>query len=58
MKTMELNPMSVVLSDSYVLVICESVKNFKKTVKKHLLSVGKFLIQICPVYPMCVMKSV
>ncbi|MBP5618888.1 MAG: hypothetical protein J6X23_00350 [Bacteroidaceae bacterium] len=55
---MELTPMSVVLSDSYVLVSCESVKNFKKTVKKHLLSVGKFLIQICPVYPMCVMKSV
>ena len=36
MKTMELSPMSVVLSDSYVLVSSESVKKFKKVVKKHL----------------------
>ena len=54
MKTMELSPMSVVLSDSYVLVSSESVKNFKKVVKKHLVSVCKFLICISPVYPQCV----
>ena len=54
MKTMELNPMSVVLSDSYVLVSNESVKNLKKVVKRHLMSVGKFLMYISPVYPQCV----
>ena len=51
MKTMELNPMTVVLSDSYVLVSNESVKNFKKVVKRHLVSVCKFLMYISPVYP-------
>ena len=51
MKTMELNPMTVVLSDSYVLVSNETVKNFKKVVKNRLVSVCKFLISISPVYP-------
>ena len=58
MKTMELNPMTVVLSDSYVLVSNESVKNFKKVVKNRLVSVCKFLISISPVYPQCVLKNI
>ena len=51
MKTMELTPMTVVLSDSSVLVNNESVKNFKEVVKKRLVSVCKFLMYISPVYP-------
>ena len=58
MKTMELNPMTVVLSDSYVLVSNESVKNFKKVVKNRLVSVCKFLMYISPVYPQCVLKNI
>ena len=53
MKTMELNPMTGLLSNSYVLVSNGSVENLKKVVKRHLMSVGKFLMYISPVYPQC-----
>ena len=54
MKTMELNPMTGVLSNNYVLVSNESVENLKKVVKKTLMSVCNFLMYISPVYPQCV----
>ena len=49
MKTMELNPMTGVLSNNYVLVSNESVENLKKVVKTTLMSVCKFLMYISPV---------